>query len=258
MKQVHYPAIKEKLAAFINSSVKGSGASGAVIGLSGGIDSTLTAYLSVEALGPENVLGILLPEKGISSKNDINDALHVANLLGIEHKVIEISHVLQSFSYMIPDFDGTAKMANGNLKARTRMCILYYHANLMNRLVVGTGNRTELLLGYFTKYGDGGVDIEPIGGLYKTQLRGLSRFMGIPKGIIDKTPTAGLWPGQTDEEELGVSYEMADNILALLVDEKKEISKIKKEFPSHIVDKLAARISTNEHKRMPPPSIAIS
>lgn len=247
-----YPEIKDKIVAFINSKVAESGASGAVIGLSGGIDSTLTAYLSVEALGSENVLGLLLPEKGITSEQDIDDALDVVKILGIEHKVIEISAVLQSFSKVITDFDKTNLIASGNLKARTRMCILYYHANLVNRMVVGTGNKTELLLGYFTKYGDGGVDIEPLGGLYKTQVRGLARHMGIPAGIIDKTPTAGLWKGQTDEGELGVSYETADKILTMLVDEKQDVSFVKKVFSPDHVDRLVGLLRANEHKRMPP------
>jgi NAD+ synthase len=120
-------------------------------------------------------------------------------------------------------------------------------------MVIGTGNKTELLLGYFTKYGDGGVDIEPIGDLYKTQVRELSRDMGVPSGIIEKIPTAGLWPGQTDERELGVSYDMADQILTMIVDEKKKIAEIKSKFPPQIVDNLAKRIASSEHKRMPPP-----
>ncbi|MGB8217066.1 MAG: NAD+ synthase [Candidatus Methanoperedens sp.] len=252
-----YPAIKDKIVTFIKSKIRESGAQGAVIGLSGGIDSTLTAYLTVEALGPDNVLGLMLPESGVTSKQDLDDALEVARVLGIEHNVIEISSVLQTFSSAIPGFDSAAKTPNGNLKARTRMCILYYHANLMHRMVVGTGNKTELLLGYFTKYGDGGVDIEPIGGLYKTHVRELARHMGVDAKIINKTPTAGLWPGQTDESELGVSYEMADRILAMLVDENKDASLVKKKFPPEIVDRLAARISSNEHKRMPPQSIDI-
>ncbi len=251
---INYPSIKDKIAAFISSKVRESGASGAVIGLSGGIDSTLTAYLAVEALGSENVLGLLLPENGITSQQDIADAMEVVKILGIGHKVIEISPVLDSFSKIIPDFDKTALSAKGNLKARTRMCILYYHANLMRRMVIGTGNKTELLLGYFTKYGDGGVDIEPIGSLYKTQVRGLSRFMEIPAGIIDKTPTAGLWKGQTDEGELGVTYEIADKILFMLVDEKKDISAVKKLYPSGQVDRLVSLMRANEHKRMPPQS----
>jgi NAD+ synthase len=257
MKIISYLEMKEKIVEFIRSQILDSKASGAVIGLSGGIDSALTAYLTVEALGKDKVLGLMLPEKGISTQTDIDDAVEIAKILGIDHNIIEISNILASFSSAIPVFDRNTKTANGNLKARTRMCILYYHANLMNRMVVGTGNKTELLLGYFTKYGDGGVDIEPIGDLYKTQVRGLSRYMGVPLRIIEKTPTAGLWPGQTDEGELGVSYEMADRILSMLVDEKRKISEIKGEFPPGIVDRLAARISGSEHKRMPPKCVEI-
>ncbi|MCZ7402750.1 MAG: NAD+ synthase [Candidatus Methanoperedens sp.] len=257
MEKISYPETKEKIVTFIRSSIQSSGATGAVIGLSGGIDSALTAYLTVEALGKDKVLGLMLPEKGISAKTDIDDAVEIAKILGIDHNIIEISQVLASFSSAIPVFDRNVKTANGNLKARTRMCILYYHANLMNRMVIGTGNKTELLLGYFTKYGDGGVDIEPIGDLYKTQVRGLSRYMGVPLRIIEKTPTAGLWPGQTDESELGVSYEMADRILTMLVDEEKKKSEVKSKFPAGIVDKLAARISANEHKRIAPQCVEI-
>jgi NAD+ synthase len=257
MKKTSYLETKDKIVEFIRSRISDSKASGAIIGLSGGIDSALTAYLTVEAIGKDKVLGLMLPEKGISTKTDIDDAVEIAKILGIDHNIIGISHVLSAFSSAIPVFDHNVKTANGNLKARTRMCILYYHANLMNRMVVGTGNKTELLLGYFTKYGDGGVDIEPIGDLYKTQVRGLSRYMGIPLRIIEKTPTAGLWPGQTDESELGVSYELADLILTLLVDEKKKISEVKGKFPPEIVDKLVDRISSNEHKRMLPQCVEI-
>jgi len=257
MKKTSYLETKDKIVEFIRSRISDSKATGAVIGLSGGIDSALTAYLTVEALGKDMVLGLMLPEKGISTKTDIDDALEIAKILGIDHTVIEISHILSSFSSAIPVFDRNVKTANGNLKARTRMCILYYHANLMNRMVVGTGNKTELLLGYFTKYGDGGVDIEPIGDLYKTQVRGLSRYMGVPLNIIEKTPTAGLWHGQTDESEIGVSYDMADRIITMLVDEKKKISEVKNKFPPEMVDKLVARISSSEHKRMMPQCVEI-
>lgn len=250
----NYPEIKENIVAFIRSKVREAGASGAVIGMSGGIDSSLTAYLAVEALGSENVIGLMLPEKGITSKQDVEDATEIAETLGIEHMVIEIEPVLRSFSKVITSFDKTNLVASGNLKARTRMCILYYHANLMNRMVIGTGNKTELLLGYFTKYGDGGVDIEPIGGLYKIQVRGLARYLGIPARIIEKVPTAGLWKGQTDEGELGVTYEVADRILTMLVDGKQDVSEVKKIFPPEHVERLVALIRVNEHKRLPPQS----
>lgn len=257
MRDLNYPEMRDKIAAFIKDRIEGSGVKGAIIGLSGGIDSTLTAYLTVLAIGHENVLGLLLPETGISPDQDIEDALLITKILGIEYRMIEISPVISAFSSVIPAFDADARTAKGNLKARTRMCILYYNANLMNRMVIGTGNKTELLLGYFTKYGDGGVDIEPIGGLYKTDVRGLSRYIGIPERMIKKTPTAGLWPGQTDESELGVSYEMADEILNLLVDEKRDISDIKRKFPSGIVDMIVARIESSAHKRMLPATIDI-
>ncbi len=248
----NYPFIKEKITEFIHRKIQEAGASGAVIGLSGGIDSALTAYLAVEALGADKVLGMLLPEKGITSRQDIDDAREIADILRIDHKVIDISKVLSSFSSVIPDYDKSNFLASGNLKARTRMCILYYHANLMCRMVVGTGNKTELLLGYFTKYGDGGVDIEPIGGLYKTQVRGLSRLMGVPSRIIEKTPTAGLWQGQTDERELGVTYEVADKILAMLVDEKKDVSAVKKVFSQDQIEKIVWRMQINKHKQALP------
>lgn len=246
--------IKNDLVSFIRRKIQEVGANGAIIGLSGGIDSTLTAYLAVEALGADKVLGLLLPEKGITPKQDIDDAIEVADILRIDHKVIDISKVLRSFSSIIPDYDKNNFLASGNLKARTRMCILYYHANLMRRMVVGTGNKTELLLGYFTKYGDGGVDIEPIGGLYKTQVRALSPYIGVPARIIDKTPTAGLWQGQTDEGELGVTYEVADKILAMLVDEKKDILEVKKIFSAPQVERLVALMNANKHKKLAPPS----
>ncbi len=250
----NYPIIKEKITDFILQKVQEAGSSGAVIGLSGGIDSALTAYLAVEALGADKVMVFLLPEKGIASGQDIDDAMEVVKILGIEHEVIEISGVLKSFSSTIPDFDEKNLLANGNLKARTRMCILYYHANLTRRMVIGTGNKTELLLGYFTKYGDGGVDIEPIGCLYKTHVRALSRYMGVPARIIEKTPTAGLWSGQTDEAELGVTYEVADKILAMLVDENKDVLEVKKKFPAFQVDRLVNLMKANEHKKFAPPS----
>ena len=248
----NYPGMKEKIMDFIRNKVQEAGLNGAVIGLSGGIDSALTAYLTVEALGADKVLGLLLPEKCITTKQDIDDAMEIVKILGIEHKIIDISGALLSFSSSIPDYDKNNLLANGNLKARTRMCILYYHANLMRRMVVGTGNKTELLLGYFTKYGDGGVDIEPIGGLYKTQVRGLSRLMGVPARIIEKTPTAGLWQGQTDEKELGVTYEVADKILAMLVDEKKDVSAVKKVFSHDQVEKIIWRMQVNKHKQVLP------
>ncbi len=236
---------------FINSYIKQSGTEGAVIGLSGGIDSTITAYLSVKSLGKENVLGILLPEKGMTPPEDILDATEVIHILNIDHSVIEISEIINSLFHSIPEVDNTNRLATGNLKARIRMCTLYYYANIMNRIVVGTGNRTELLLGYFTKYGDGGVDIEPLGNLYKTQVRQLAHYLEVPHHIIDKPPSAGLWAGQTDEDDLGLSYQMIDNIFFTILDESKPAEYAAEQFgiEKRVISDLLERINKNQHKR---------
>jgi len=190
----------EKIVAFIKTSIKKSGRKGAVMGLSGGVDSALAAALTVRALGKERLLGLLLPEEDVTRAEDIQDGVQVAKMLGIEHKKIEISGVLGAFAAMLPDYDPRAKVCNGNLKARIRMCALYYYANLLNLLVIGTGNKTEILLGYTTKYGDAAADILPLGALYKTQVLELANHLGIPEHIIKKPPSAGLWKGQTDEK----------------------------------------------------------
>ncbi|MCD4844941.1 MAG: NAD+ synthase [Methanosarcinales archaeon] len=236
---------------FISSYIQQSGTKGAVIGLSGGIDSTITAYLSVKALGKENVLGILLPEKGMTPPEDILDATEVAYILNIDHSVIEISEIINSLFHSIPEVDKTNRLATGNLKARIRMCTLYYYANIMNRIVVGTGNRTEILLGYFTKYGDGGVDIEPLGNLYKTQVRQLAHYLKVPHHIIDKPPSAGLWAGQTDEDDLGLSYETIDNIFFTILDESKPAEYAAEQFgiDKGVISDLLGRINKNQHKR---------
>lgn len=235
-----------------------SSASGAVIGLSGGIDSTVTAYLAVEAIGHENVLGILLPVQDLTPEQDMTDAADIVNRLGIEHRIIEIDGVLRSFSGSIPDYDAGAVIANGNLIARTRMCLLYYYANLMNRLVIGTGNRTELLLGYATKYGDAGVDMEPLGDLYKTEVCELARFLGVPERIIEKPPSARLWAGQTDEMELGMGYQEIDRILRMLIDEKLNAEEIEVHgISADAVHDLIDRIRASEHKRCMPPKASM-
>ncbi len=245
----------KKVVEFISSGVESTQKNGAVIGLSGGIDSTLTAFLSVKAIGKENVLGILLPERGVTDPEDICDAMQVTEILGIKHKVIEISELLDAFASAIPDYDPASQICNGNLKARVRMCTLYYYANLLNRLVIGTGNKTEILLGYTTKYGDGGVDMLPLGGLYKTRVIALARHLKVPKQIIEKPPSAGLWKGQTDEKELGISYEMIDSILMKLIDEKKAPTDIKRELniSEDIIERIIGRIKENRHKREMPP-----
>lgn len=246
--------IKNAIASFIRVQMKESGASGAVIGLSGGIDSTVAAHLTACAIKHENVLGILLPVRNLTPEQDTDDAIDIADRLGIECRVIEISDILHSFSGSIPDYDPGAAVSNGNLIARTRMCALYYYANLLNRLVIGTGNRTELLIGYTTKYGDSGVDLEPLGDLYKTEVFELARYLGVPERLIEKPPSARLRAGQTDEGELGMRYQEIDRILRMLVDEKlsaKEV--VARGVPEDRVARITGMIRASKHKRHAPP-----
>lgn len=239
---------------FIRQKVDESGSDGAVVGLSGGIDSSLTAFLTVRALGEERVLGLILPERGVTAERDIEDAELVARTLDIEHRIIDISGIFGKYrdTLMISD-DET--IPSGNLKARIRMSILYYHANKLNRIVVGTGNRTELLVGYFTKYGDGGVDILPIGFLYKTEIFELARQVGVPGRIISKTPTAGLWSGQTDEGELGITYEELDSILKAMEKEGEDEKKVALSTGHDIqeVRRVFEMVRKSAHKRELPP-----
>ncbi len=227
---------------------------GAVIGISGGIDSALTSYLTVEALGAQNVLGLHIPELNVTSAEDVLDATMVADSLGIKLKTIDISGLVREYEHIIPDSKDTTAHVTGNLKARIRMTILYYYANLLNRVVMGTGNRTEFLLGYFTKYGDGGVDLEPIGDLFKTEVRKMSALVGVPEGIIDKPPSAGLRVGQTDEDDLGMAYEDIDRVLGLLLEgETPQYVQDLMGIPVEHTNALLIRIRNNLHKRNTPP-----
>lgn len=247
--------VTKKIEDFIRVQVGTSGTEGVVIGLSGGLDSTVCAYLAVRAIGKEKVLGLIMPEMEVTEPESLVDAMEVVESLGIEHRAVEIARVLNSFAITIGDYDISAQKANGNLKARTRMCVLYYYANKMNRLVVGTGNRTELLLGYATKYGDTGVDILPLGNLYKDEVRALAKYLRIPENIIKKVPTAGLWKGQTDEGELGASYESIDKILRRYVDEHRDAEAIVRELniDKETVTRIVSLVEKNKHKRALPP-----
>ncbi len=268
-------AVAAELQGFIADAVTDAGMDGVVINLSGGIDSTTTATLAVEALGPESVLGLVLPTETNRSKN-MSDAVRMADDLGIEHRVIELQDLLDTFTKVVssvtrdvrpdPLADGSATMtvpvghregytaAVGNAAARMRMMVAYFEANTTDRLVVGTGNRTELLLGYFTKYGDGAADMLPLAELYKTEVRELARAIDVPTDIIEKPPTAGLWADQTDEDELGAPYERIDTILwNLVVGEAAPVS-IADAIDTDLgeVERFAGMIEETAHKRTPP------
>ena len=200
--------IATSLMRFIHDRVRPPGRG--IIGLSGGLDSSTVAYLAAEALGPGHVTGLIMPS-ATSPPDDQTDARLVADRLGIEYRVIDIQPLIDTAILQAPFFQ--EPLARGNLMARLRMTQLYGMANTSGGLVIGTDNLTEARLGYFTKYGDGGVDLNPLGELYKTQVRLLARHLGVPARIIHKAPSAGLWEGQTDEAELGLDYHRIDRVL---------------------------------------------
>ena len=199
--------LSDRIADWIAAKAEEANVRGAVVGLSGGIDSAVIAALCKRALG-QNVLGVIMP--CASNRRDEEDALHVAIKLGITTVTVRLD---KPFKALAGELNAVPGLARANLKPRLRMVVLYHFANTMTYMVVGTGNRTELMVGYFTKHGDGGVDLLPLGGLYKTQVRALARDLGLPQRIISKPPSAGLWEGQTDEGELGIGYEELDRAL---------------------------------------------
>ncbi|WP_291492656.1 NAD+ synthase [Desulfurella sp.] len=241
------PKIADYLIEFLRDEIHKVGFEKAVIGLSGGIDSGLVAYLLKEALGKENVYAIILPYK-TSSAESVDDAFKIINELGINYKKVDITKMADS--YIENNFD---KVRIGNILARLRMIILFDQSYETNALVVGTSNKTELLLGYGTWYGDMASSLNPIGDLYKTQVRILSKYMGVPQSIIDKKPTADLWVGQSDEEELGFSYDEADLILYHLFDKRLSIDEVVNlGFRENIVNGIFERVRKNQFKRLPP------
>jgi NAD+ synthase len=207
-------AVERKLVSFIREKVREAGAAGAVIGLSGGVDSSVTACLCARALGGDKIIGVSMPEAGVTDPQDVADARELANAHGIRFRVVDITPAVLGIRKNLTDFKVGARLPAANIRPRVRMTILYYYANLFNLLVVGGGNRSELRAGYFTKYGDGAVDLLPLGCLYKTQVKRLAEHLRLPERIIEKVPTAGLWRGQTDEGELGITYGKLDMIYA--------------------------------------------
>jgi len=245
---------REHIAAFIADRVDAAGADGAVLGLSGGIDSTLVAHLAVEALGEDGLRGLVMPGT-VSREDNMSDAERVASDLGIEYDVIEIRPIVEQFVDAYPDSEGD-EVAVGNARARTRAVLNYLVANHEDRLVLGTGNRSEALVGYYTKYGDGAVDCHPIGNLYKQQVRQLARAVGVPDDLVEKQPTAGLWSGQTDEDELGIAYDTLDPILALHIDGEVPASATARlvDVDVETVDRVRTMYERSAHKRAMPPS----
>lgn len=232
---------------FIQNKVKETNSDGLIVGLSGGIDSTLVAFLACEAVGSENVFGIVMPSTTTPTEDKIH-GIKIAQKLGIEHKEIAIDSILDEFLSLTEI--NSDKLSIGNLKARIRMSILYFYANSKNYLVSGTGNKSEILIGYFTKHGDGACDIEPVGDLYKTEIYKIAKYLNIPQEIMDKPPRAGLWNNQTDEDEIGMSYELLDNILYDYIENEEKSEKIAENLNISVdgVNGIINRVNRNKHK----------
>lgn len=248
-------AHREHIVQFVRETADAAGTEKAVLGLSGGIDSTLTAYLTAEALGTENLHGLVMPG-AVSRDDNMSDAEWVAQELEIPYDVFEINPIVDRFldAYTEAEDD---KMAVGNVRARSRAVLNYLVANHEGAMVVGTGNRSEALVGYFTKYGDGAVDCHPIGNLYKQQVRQLAAHVGVPEELVEKQPTAGLWAGQTDEEELGLDYDTLDSILALHIDGPLSVTataRAVEDISETQVEKVREMYERSGHKRSMPPA----
>jgi len=245
---------RERIVSFIADLVDDAGSEGAVLGLSGGIDSTLTAHLAVEALGEDGLHGITMPAE-VNDPDVMSDAERVARDLGIEYDVVEIQPIAESVFDAFPEADDD-RMAAGNVYVRTRAVLNYFVANAENRIVLGTGNRAEAMTGYFTKYGDQAVDCNPIGNLYKQQVRQLAAHVGVPRDLVMQEPTAGMWEGQTDAAEMGLDYDTVDAILAVHVDGGLSRAATMRELdvPAEAVDRVVELVERSAHKRSMPPA----
>lgn len=245
-----WPDIKTKIMRFITDYLEKCGADGVVLGLSGGIDSSIVAALSALALGGKKVHGLMLPEKETYNATDARHARLVAKKFKIEAEECDVTSTLEAIYHSIPIFDPGERVCKGNIKARTRMIYVYYYANKLNRIVCGSSDKSETMMGYFTKWGDVASDISPIMDLYKTQVKKLARHVGIPKEIVNKPPSPALWPGQTAEGELGLEYETLDLILYGLEHFMKEEAIARQLNIEHeIVHEVKQRWLHAEHKR---------
>ena len=242
--------VEKKIKNFIRDYVFKTGAKGIVLGMSGGIDSSTTAALAALAIGGSKVLGLILPEKETYNKKDIAHAENVAKKFGLKTELVEITATLESFYSSVPIFDPLDNICKGNIKARTRMIYIYYYANKLHMLVGGSSDKSETMMGYFTKWGDVAADIFPIMDLYKTQVQRLAKHLGIPSEIIEKPPSPTLWQGQSAEKELGIKYELLDLILYGLEHfmQTNDIAN-QLEIKEDLVEKIKQRWLSTEHKR---------
>ncbi len=247
--EINTALARRVLVNFIRAEVHKVGFRRAVLGISGGVDSALVAYLTAEALGPENVLGLRMPYRS-SSDDSLEHARLVIDALGIRHETIDITPMVDPLLERFPNMSATRR---GNIMARQRMIILFDQSAAFNALVIGTGNKTEILLGYSTLFGDSAAALHPLGDLYKHQLRQLARAVGVPDVIVSKPPSADLWPGQTDEDELGFTYDLADQLLYLMVDLRYTVDEaVEAGFDPDFVRRVWERVRQMQFKRVTP------
>lgn len=246
---INAPLARRILVGFLQDEILKVGATKAILGLSGGIDSALVCHLAAEALGPENVYAICMPYKTSNAESEAHARL-VAETCGVNYRVIEITAMIDTYFNLFPDAD---PMRRGNKMSRERMTILFDHSALQGALVLGTSNKTELLLGYGTLYGDMASALNPVGDLYKTQVWQLSEEVGVARSVIDKPPSADLWAGQTDEQELGFSYCEVDQLLFRMVDQRATVDELLAAgFDREFISTVYAKVQNSHFKRRLP------
>ncbi len=250
------PFVEERTKRFIKDYVEKSGTRGIVMGVSGGVDSSTAAAISALAIGGGNVLGLVMPEEETYNPIDIEHAKMVTEKFGFPVEIIDITSILRTFYQSLPVYDPNDKVSRGNVKARVRMVCLYYHANRLGRIVVGSSDKSETMIGYFTKWGDAAADISPLMDLYKTQVRQLALHIGVPPEVAMKPSSPGLWPGHLAEEELGIRYEILDLILyGLEHSMKSEHIAEQLSLPIQTISNVKRRWLATEHKRRLPLTI---
>ncbi|MBQ9689416.1 MAG: NAD+ synthase [Candidatus Methanomethylophilaceae archaeon] len=254
MSEVSIPSITSddvnELKSFIKSTVTKAGAKGVVIGLSGGIDSAVATKLCADALGPENVLNVFMPSR-VTPPEDYKVTSELSSQWGTEFRVVDVQPAVDALAAVLLS-DAETPLERGNISARCRMIVLYNLAKKRQYLVVGTSNQSEIMMGYFTKFGDGACDMTPLANLYKTEVRQIAALIGVPQPIIDRPPSAGLWEGQTDESDMGIKYEDLDKILYGMEQDRTD-SQIAADtgLPKETISDIRRQVQSMEHKRLP-------